>query len=152
LAVGSHQYYLNLGRYNAESRLIHFFHHPTQLSGTTLVQRLVDDGVIAQRSVVSDSDTQKQGPNIDKGKHKMALNFVTRWNTDEASVLVGLPVVLSLLIGIIWPIVASRVFGADVQLSTQTGFAVATYVITTGAVLIALVAFLDTQDQKIKES
>jgi len=80
----------------------------------------------------------------------MALNMATRWNTDAAGSIVALPVVLSLLFAIIWPVVAVKVYNADVNASVQTSFGIASYVVTSGALLIALVAFIDTQNEKIK--
>lgn len=80
----------------------------------------------------------------------MAINIVENWSTEAGAVVVGLPLVISLLFCIVWSAVAVAVFGADVNMSTQTGFTIGSYVVTAGALLIALVAFLDTQNAKIK--
>lgn len=77
--------------------------------------------------------------------------MVNRWNTDGASVVVAIPFVISLAITIVWPTVAVVRYEADLNASVQTGFAVGSYVITAGAILIALVAFLDTQNEKAKD-
>jgi hypothetical protein len=80
----------------------------------------------------------------------MALNMVNKWNTDAAGVVVAIPLLASLVLGVVWAVVAVAVYHADVNTSVQTGFAIASYVITAGAILIALVAFLDTQNEKVK--
>jgi uncharacterized membrane protein YagU involved in acid resistance len=94
-----------------------------------------------------------------------ALNIVQSWDPQVASIIVLFPVILSLCIAITWSVVASVYYKADVQASTQTGFTIGSYVVTAGmfeeiahysnrscveltfvgALLIALVAFLDTK-------
>lgn len=68
-----------------------------------------------------------------------------------ASAIVALPLTLSLLFAVAWTVVAVRVYHADVQTSVQTGFTIGSYVVTAGALLIALVAFLDTRYEKVKD-
>jgi hypothetical protein len=84
------------------------------------------------------------------GEHEMALNMVNKWHTDTAGAIVAVPLVASLIVCVAWPSVAVAVFHQDPNISVQTGFAIATYLITTGAILIAIVAFLDTQNEKVK--
>jgi hypothetical protein len=84
------------------------------------------------------------------GDHQMALNIVENWSSEAGGVVVGIPVFISLLFCVIWSAVSTTVFGANVSTSTQTGFTIGSYVVTAGALLIALVAFLDTQNTKIK--
>ncbi|KAF2106527.1 hypothetical protein BDV96DRAFT_694039 [Lophiotrema nucula] len=76
---------------------------------------------------------------------RRALNVIRTWNPQSATVIVLFPFVLGTIISIVWPIVATRRYDADVQDSVQTGFAVGSYVVTAGALLVALVAFLDTK-------
>jgi hypothetical protein len=150
-AVGEHASEpLALGRYGPYNRLIHRFKEPAGLTGTALRDRLLTDKVMTASG---------QQPTH-------ALNIVQSWDPQVASIIVLLPVVLSLCIAITWSVVASVHYKADVQASTQTGFTIGSYVVTAGmcerctskkgswncveltfagALLIALVAFLDTK-------
>ena len=150
-ALGKHEYYLPLARFNSGNRLIHFFRNPSQLIGNPIVEKLKANGAFAKASIPATSASSSDSAHVQQpGEHKMALNMATRWNTDAAGSIVALPVVLSLLFAIIWPVIAVKVYKADVNASVQTSFGIASYVVTSGALLIALVAFLDAQNEKIK--
>lgn len=86
------------------------------------------------------------------GDHRMALNIVSRWSFEAGAFVVGMPLMISILLAVVWPAVAVKVFQADIQTSVQTSFTIASYIITAGALIIALVAFLDTQNNKIQVS
>jgi hypothetical protein len=107
---------LALGRYGPYNRLIHRFREPAGLTGTALRDRLLTDKVMTASG--------------QKPTH--ALNIVQSWDPQVASIIVLLPVVLSLCIAITWSVVASVVYKADVQASTQTGFTIGSYVVTAG--------------------
>ncbi|CAK7237830.1 hypothetical protein SBRCBS47491_010164 [Sporothrix bragantina] len=70
-----------------------------------------------------------------------ALNFVSTWHTNFAALAVVAPVIASMIVSIAWPAIAVLKYGEDMQTSVQTGFTVGSYVVTAGAVLIALVTF-----------
>ncbi|RYP56496.1 hypothetical protein DL771_011815 [Monosporascus sp. 5C6A] len=151
LGVGSRQYYLNLARYGSGNRLIRFWLRPSQLSGTSIVEKLTTDAILAAPafpaaqaqalptlfSILFASSQEVAAQNQALGDHKMALNIVSMWNTDAASVVVAVPLLASLVVGVVWAVVAVAVYNADVNVSVQTGFTIASYVITTGAILIA---------------
>jgi len=63
---------------------------------------------------------------------KRALNFVTGWDAKAASYIILSPTIFSILVSILWPVVAVGRFDADVQSSIQTGTAVASYIVTAG--------------------
>jgi hypothetical protein len=185
MAVGYRKYYLDLGRYRYDNRLVHFFRHPSQLKySSSIVKRLKEDKIICIPSmnpllVMSPDSTtadvmvrlhtsrsanaittlagaeESPGMTIPStrpmiSEHGGALNLVSRWNTSTAGTIVALPVVFSVFVCVAWPIVAHKVYGADVQSSVQTGFGVGSYIVTTGAIMIALVTFLDATNDKIQ--
>ncbi|RYP03168.1 hypothetical protein DL764_005317 [Monosporascus ibericus] len=173
LGVGSHEYYLNLARYGSGNRLIRFWLRPSQLSGTSIVEKLTTDAVLAAPALpeaqaqavptlfsilfgfssqqpTAEVAAQVAAQNQALGDHKMELNIVDMWNTEAATVIAAVPLLSSLVVGIVWAVVAITVYQADVNVSVQTGFTIASYVITTGAILIALVAYLDSQNEKVK--
>ncbi|KAL5043249.1 hypothetical protein BDW71DRAFT_188252 [Aspergillus fruticulosus] len=104
-----------LGRYKSSSQYTYYFRHPSLIQGNEVMEKLKDDGVVAAA-----------------GQQTMALNFVSSFDSSSASMIVLLPIVSSLLLSVIWPIVAVRRFQADAQTSVQTGFTVGSYVVTTG--------------------
>jgi hypothetical protein len=59
-----------------------------------------------------------------------ALNIVRTWDPNVATIMVLLPVALSLSVSVIWSVVVL------VQASTQTGFTIGGYVVTAGTFLI----------------
>ncbi|KAJ4291736.1 hypothetical protein N0V90_009631 [Kalmusia sp. IMI 367209] len=106
---------LDLGRHGPYNRQIYFFRDSSRLNGTTIRDRLVSE------SIMTSSDT-----------HQRALNVVRTWNPHSASVTVAMPVFCSLAVSIIWILVATLRYEADVQTSAQTGFTIGSYVVTTG--------------------
>jgi hypothetical protein len=66
------------------------------------------------------------------GTQRTALNFVHNWNARLASNVIAVPFVGSFLISVIWPIVATTKYHADIQTSVQTGFTIGSYVVTAG--------------------
>jgi hypothetical protein len=82
--------------------------------------------------------------------HRGALNFVSKWNTDSTESIVVVPIIFSLLFAILWPAVAAGALHADAQTSVWTGLLLALYVVGIPALLIAMVAFLESKDQVLK--
>ncbi|KAF1831888.1 hypothetical protein BDW02DRAFT_555833 [Decorospora gaudefroyi] len=122
---------LALGRHGPYNRQIYYFNHPAGLIGNDLRTRLINDKVF-----------------FDPSSHDIptrALNIVRGWDPKITSWIVLFPVLLSICVSVTWSIVATTYFKADVQTSTQTGFTIGSYVVTAGALLVALVAFLDTK-------
>ncbi|KAF2396538.1 hypothetical protein EJ06DRAFT_585009 [Trichodelitschia bisporula] len=127
-ALGEHDYILPLGRYRTHSRSIYLLHNPSKLEGSfEIVERLRLAGVLTR-----------------PGMQTKALNFVEQWDTRLLTVAVAIPVIVSLLAAIAWPWMSVRRYGGDVQASVQTGFTIAGFILTAGALLIALVAFMDS--------
>lgn len=107
---------MELGRYKSDNRLIYYFRHPDELQGHEIVEKLKQGGVIAPSG----------------HQHTQALNLVEKWNAGQASIIVLMPIVASLIFSIIWSVVAVAKFHADVQMSVQTGFTVGSYIVTAG--------------------
>jgi len=76
--------------------------------------------------------------------------MVSRWDTNAIATVAAIPLILSVLFCVLWSIISVSIYHADVNVSVQTGFAIGSYIITAGALIIALVAFLDTQKVKIE--
>lgn len=76
------------------------------------------------------SDLAVTPPVITEDNHKHCLNFIHIWSTDAAGIMVATPLVLSLAVCIVWPLVAVQQYRADVQTSTQTATAVASFLLT----------------------
>ncbi|USP72889.1 uncharacterized protein yc1106_00163 [Curvularia clavata] len=120
---------LALGRYGPFSRLVHYFKDPSELAGRTeIMDRLVRKGVLTAPS------QQTHG-----------LNIVRSWDPYITSTIVIIPVLFSFFLSIVWALVSTIYYKADINTSTQTGFTIGSYVVTAGALLIALVAFLDSK-------
>jgi hypothetical protein len=115
MAPGPREYTLELGRFKSHNRLIYYFRNPSLLQGDQIKQKLKRDEVLTA-----------------PGHHRNALNLISNWNSDLASVIVATPIVLSFFAAIVWAIVAARVYKADVQISVQTGFTIGSYVVTAG--------------------
>ncbi|KAI1413387.1 hypothetical protein F5Y13DRAFT_29339 [Hypoxylon sp. FL1857] len=120
---------LNLG-YHQHQQMGHFT-TPERFNGKKdLINQLVQDGVYRP----AESNTTP-----------MALNFVSGWNVQVASVIILTPTVISIAVAIIWPMVAVLHFGViDVQQSVETGASLASYIVTAGGFLIALATWYDT--------
>ncbi|KAI0867492.1 hypothetical protein GGS24DRAFT_289723 [Hypoxylon argillaceum] len=97
------------------------------------VDELVAKAVFRQVTTTSAQSTAKPA----------ALNFVTRWDPFWLSVIVLSPTVASIAISVAWPAVAVLKYGADIQTSVQTATSLASYIVTTGALLIGLVTLFD---------
>lgn len=104
---------MDLGRVGG-NRNVHLLYHRDHLEGDSRVRDLVEKGVI----------TEQGNPKL------FCLNFVSIWGHAAAGFIVGLPVFLGFLCCVIWPSVAVRVYGGDVQTSVQTGFAVGSFIVT----------------------
>jgi hypothetical protein len=70
------------------------------------------------------------------------LEFVVSWSGKQASRLVLIPVILSIAVLISWT-VAFRDSKDGIQVVVQTGSTLASYIVTTGGIAIALIALLD---------
>lgn len=70
-----------------------------------------------------------------------ALNFVSTWHTNLVALAFTVPVVASIAVSIAWPAVAVLHYGADLQTSVQTGVTIGGFVVTAGAVFIAMITF-----------
>ena len=66
------------------------------------------------------------------GGQRAALNLVHTWNAGLTSNIIAVPFVGSFLISVIWSIIASIKYHADIQTSVQTGFTIGSYVVTAG--------------------
>lgn len=91
------------------------------------------------------------------------LELIRVWNSVKVSVIAFIPFALSMVFAGLWIGVSVGVYGVDTQVATQTAFTVAAFIVTageasprhgfkyvvltgvTGALLIALFAFLDSQ-------
>ncbi|GAW11882.1 hypothetical protein ANO14919_012350 [Xylariales sp. No.14919] len=72
-----------------------------------------------------------------------ALNFVTKWDQFWLSVIILSPTIASITITVAWPVVAVLKYGADLQASVQTATSLASYIVTTGALLVGLVTLFE---------
>jgi hypothetical protein len=70
-----------------------------------------------------------------KHNKRHALEFVEGWNSTRVVIAAMLPWLISCLVGIIW-----TVMGSD----AQTAFTVASFVLTSGTVILALLAFISS--------
>lgn len=131
MAVGERIRTLNLGR-TTSNRQTYLLSHHEHLEGNNIVTALLDDGVIRVK------DSAKTH----------CLNFTSTWSTEAIGSIVGTPLLLSILSCMVWPIVAVLKYGADVQTSVQTGVTIGGFIVTASALLIALVAFLDTMGSR----
>lgn len=71
-----------------------------------------------------------------------ALNIVRSWDPYITSIIILLPIILSLCVSVTWSIVATLHFKADAQVSTQTGFTIGSYVVTAGKLAQTIIYFL----------
>lgn len=145
--MGNRVSILGLGRYDS-LRLNYYFYNSHKLRDSDLVQKLIDETVIKL----------DDGSNIDRETGKIAythaLNFVSVWHPTYSLIAVILPTIFGSIVCIVWPAVATRSYGADLQSSIQTGFAIGGYIVTAGALVVALVTFatvsFDTATQEPK--
>ncbi|KAK1061565.1 hypothetical protein LTR74_010956 [Friedmanniomyces endolithicus] len=72
------------------------------------------------------------------------LEFVRAWDVGAVSMISLTPLLFSLVFVALWIGVCVGHFGVDVQVATTTAFTVAVFVVTAGALVIALFAFLDS--------
>lgn len=98
-----------------------------------MFKKLQDDYQV----ITSDSENRRRG-----------LNFVSAWHTTSAFWAVLCPNILGTIVCVIWPAVARWKYGADLQTSVQTGFAVGGYIVTAGAIMVALVTYAGTIHDK----
>ncbi|KAF2490683.1 hypothetical protein BU16DRAFT_621399 [Lophium mytilinum] len=146
VAPGATQSTLQLGPHGSANRATYYFRNPEEITGDEIVTLLKKDAVPPNPTENRPERKVVIAPSAEQ--HLYALNMVRSWDMRMMSFLVLTPTVLSLLAGIIWTVVAVKAYDADVQTSAQTGFTVASYVVTTGALLIALVTFIDSQAGK----
>ncbi|KAF7512971.1 hypothetical protein GJ744_011237 [Endocarpon pusillum] len=119
VGLGSKIESLVLGR--SKSSHVAFFEDPEKVKGqVTVTQKLL-------------ANTENEG-----------LEFVRSWNIVAVSAIVLLPFVLSLIFSGIW-IGVSVKKDTDVQVAVQSAFTVASYIVTAGTLLVALIAFIDSQ-------
>ncbi|KAH7131545.1 hypothetical protein B0J13DRAFT_106303 [Dactylonectria estremocensis] len=131
---------LDLG-FDGYQQVARLEHLDTMADQRYLVQHLQDKNVMWTSNPPGGGSSPGTPPDIPPQR---ALNFVTGWDANAASYIILTPTVLSIFVTVIWPAVAVRKYGADVQSSVQTGTAVASYIITAGALLIALAAWYDS--------
>jgi len=89
--------------------------------------KLLTEGkvILSQNEPAEDQPAQHQQAQPQPAEDQLyALNLVKGWNANSASSLVATPIVFSLTVSIIWPIVAVTRYGMDIQISVQTGFTV----------------------------
>lgn len=113
VAVGEFVKNLDLGR-DGDNHNIHLLSHPDGLQGNEIVQELVRQDVLGRMGV----------------PRNKCLYVVNVWSSGAAAVIVGTPLLISMLCCVVWPAVAVRHYEADVQTSVQTGFGIGSFVIT----------------------
>lgn len=113
VAVGEFVKDLNLGR-DGDNHNIHLLSHRDGLQGNEMVQELVSQNLLGRMGV----------------PRNKCLNVVNVWSSGAAAVIVGTPLLISVLCCVVWPAVAVRHYNADVQTSVQTGFSIGSFVIT----------------------
>jgi hypothetical protein len=108
------------------------------------------------------SQTRAMVLDVDVGTH--GIEFIRRWDSAAVSIISLVPFAVSLIFASVWIGVSVGTFQVDAQIAVQTGFTVAGFIVTagierpcpsfqfpltfeTGALLIALFAFLDAQAQ-----
>jgi hypothetical protein len=84
-------------------------------AGHSVVDLLVQKGVLGR-----------------SGTRTHALNIVRGWDPYITTTLAFMPIILSLVISMLWSIIATQHYHQDVQASTQTGFTIGSYVVTAG--------------------
>ena len=125
--MGRRKAILSFGRYDSQ-RQIHYLRNLCKLRGQKLAKTLVDEKVIIKPDE----------------KEPRALNFVSTWHAACAFCAVISPTIIGTIVCITWPVVATRRFNAEIQASIQTGFAIGSYIVTAGAIIVALVTFSAT--------
>jgi hypothetical protein len=126
-AVGERQYTLQLGHHGASNRLTYYFKNPSSLAGNEIVIRLSGTSRVGPTPGLEDG-----GVITAPATQKYALNLVRTLDPYAISVIILLPMILSLACGIAWSVVAVRHYGVDVSNSVQTAFTVASYIVTAG--------------------
>jgi hypothetical protein len=106
---------LDLGLLGSYGRQAHYFESPSALKGDDIQKRLIRQHVLTKPS-----------------QQKNALNIIRSWDPQVTTKVIIFPILLSLIVSIVWSVVASTKFKADVQTSTQTGFTIGSYVVTAG--------------------
>jgi hypothetical protein len=106
---------LVLGRHGRYGQQIQMFKRPILANGSNVVDLLKQKGVLGPPS-----------------KQSHALNIARGWDPYITTILVLMPVVLSLVMSILWSIIATQRYHQDAQASTQTGFTIGSYVVTAG--------------------
>ncbi len=169
IAVGRRTGILELGRYTSNRRT-YYFHKASKAEGTPIIDALRAGNVLlpAGETPLLERLVERWGQGQRPGWRssplpgrkdtaassasspldaRRALNFVSTTHTSFAGIAVVLPFLLSLAVIVVWPVVATQKYRADVQMSLQTAFTVGSYVVTAGALLIALIAFVASVSQ-----
>jgi len=115
---------LDLGFYGDAQREVALLKDSSGVEGSNMLNAFRPSGLLAT-----------------EGHHLSALNVVRTYSASRISFLILLPTILSIAVAVAWPVVAVFYYGAEVQASVQTSFTIASYVVTAGALLVALVAF-----------
>ncbi|ERF70561.1 hypothetical protein EPUS_09488 [Endocarpon pusillum Z07020] len=118
---------LQLGRY--QGRLVNLFEHPEFGERTS---------AIADKIHALSRDT-------------IALNFVRKYNIGSISMILAFPPLGSIIFATVWIRVFIYRAGTDIQVMVATAFTVASYIVTAGALIIALVGFLDAKRTQNEE-
>lgn len=134
--LGKHDLFTSLIRTDATSTTQSIAGNPGPVSTNT--SSGVSRGIIAtgrfsgpsSSSASVHSTLEATVPVIATENHRSCLNFIHIWSTDAAGIMVTTPLFLSIAVCIAWPVVAVRHFRADVQTSTQTATAVASFLLT----------------------
>lgn len=103
-------------------------HSSTAAQRDRLIQELQEKHVLRNVSREEEQSDARSNPDAPI----RALNFVSGWDTAGASLVILTPIAISLVVTVVWPIVAVLKYEEDVQTSVQTGTAVASYLITAG--------------------
>ncbi|KAL9130929.1 MAG: hypothetical protein Q9175_006901, partial [Cornicularia normoerica] len=118
LVLGSRLGTLQLGCY--KGRLVNLFENPELGAHTLAVAETI-------RTVSENS----------------ALEFQRTYDVGAISMVVAVPPLASLIFGIVWVRVYAHKGNADLHVIVATAFTVSSYIVTAGALTLALIAFLD---------
>lgn len=137
LPTGKRDCKIDFGK-NMHNRPIKYFQKWDKLDESNFLDTLKKDGVV---SSCNDQKTR-------------AINMVTTWHGWIVSAVVLAPSILGIMTAIVWPEIAVLNFHEDPQTSIQTGFTIAGFIVTIGALLAVLVTYASgssENDVKVNE-
>ena len=134
-----------------------------------LGKRGTDRTALLDRFDEIDSQQHEVTEAITKEPRAVGVEFVREWDGYAISMVVMMPLLISLIFAIIWISVSIARYSVDAQVAVQTAFTVASFIVTAGkcncekmvivradgwigALIIAIVAFLDSQESARRSS